>query len=86
MDYIFHDVVDELIGTDAAFGVSLGDNVADDPELMDEISRELHKSVFPGTTPLETTTVTGMPKETMKETKLSNVFSGRAPMLLNMAM
>ena len=30
VDYIFHDVVEELIGTDAALGISLGDNVADD--------------------------------------------------------
>ena len=37
-NYIFHDVVEELIGTDAAFGVSLGDIVADDPELMDDIA------------------------------------------------
>ncbi|NQU52689.1 MAG: calcineurin-like phosphoesterase C-terminal domain-containing protein [Bacteroidetes bacterium] len=39
VDFIYRDVVDELIGYDAAFGVSLGDNVADDPELMDEISQ-----------------------------------------------
>lgn len=39
VDYIFRDAVEELIGTDAAFGVSLGDNVADDPELMEEINK-----------------------------------------------
>ena len=39
VNYVFHDVVEELIGTDAAFGVSLGDIVADDPELMDDISQ-----------------------------------------------
>jgi hypothetical protein len=38
VNYIFHDVVEELIGTDAAFGVSLGDIVADDPELMDDVA------------------------------------------------
>ena len=38
MDYIFHDAVEELIGTDAAFGVSLGDIVADDPEMMDDVA------------------------------------------------
>lgn len=37
-NYIFHDVVEELIGTDATFGVSLGDIVADDPELMDDVA------------------------------------------------
>lgn len=40
VDYIYRDVVDELIGTDAVFGISLGDNVADEPELMDEIIQE----------------------------------------------
>lgn len=39
VDYIFHDVVEELIGTNAAFGVSLGDNVADDANLMEDISK-----------------------------------------------
>jgi len=38
VNYIFHDVVEELIGSDAAFGVSLGDIVADDPELMDDVA------------------------------------------------
>ena len=38
VDYIFFDAVDELIGTEAVFGVSLGDIVADDPELMADIS------------------------------------------------
>lgn len=40
VDYIYDDVVDELIDTDAVFGISLGDNVADEPELMDEIMQE----------------------------------------------
>lgn len=38
VNYIFHDVVEELIGSKAAFGVSLGDIVADDPELMDDVA------------------------------------------------
>lgn len=38
VNYIFRDVVEELIGTDAVFGVSLGDIVADDPELMDDVA------------------------------------------------
>jgi Icc-related predicted phosphoesterase len=38
VNYIFHDVVEELIVSDAAFGVSLGDIVADDPELMDDVA------------------------------------------------
>jgi hypothetical protein len=37
-NYVFHDVVDELIGSEAAFGVSLGDIVADDPEMMDDVA------------------------------------------------
>ena len=47
VDYIYHDVVDELIGTDAAFGISLGDNVADEPELMDEISKGIAQIGIP---------------------------------------
>ena len=38
VNYVFHDVVEELIGTDAVFGVSLGDIVADEPELMDDVA------------------------------------------------
>ena len=37
-NYIFHDVVEELIGTNAAFGVSLGDMVADEPAMMEDVS------------------------------------------------
>ncbi len=37
-DYVARDVVPELIGTDAAFGVNLGDIVADDPALFREVS------------------------------------------------
>ena len=38
VNYIFHDVVEELVGSKAAFGVTLGDIVADDPELMDDVA------------------------------------------------
>ena len=38
VNYIFHDVVEELIGSKAVFGVTLGDIVADDPELMDDVA------------------------------------------------
>ncbi len=38
VNYITHDVVEECIGTEAAFGVTLGDIVADDPNLFAEIS------------------------------------------------
>lgn len=38
VNFITHDVVEELIGMDAAFGVTLGDIVADDPELFGAIS------------------------------------------------
>lgn len=47
VNFIYHDVVDELIGTDAVFGVSLGDNVADEPELMDEISKGIAQIGIP---------------------------------------
>ena len=47
VNYVFHDVVEELIGSDVAFGVSLGDIVADDPELMDDISRGIAKIGVP---------------------------------------
>jgi hypothetical protein len=38
VNFVMHDVVEECIGTQAKFGVALGDIVADDPELFDEIS------------------------------------------------
>ncbi|SHF22930.1 Calcineurin-like phosphoesterase [Mariniphaga anaerophila] len=48
VNYIFHDVVEELIGTtDATFGVSLGDIVADEPELMDEVSKGIAQIGIP---------------------------------------
>lgn len=41
VNFISRDVVQECIGTDAVFGVSLGDVVADDPALFDEISQSI---------------------------------------------
>ncbi|MCP4646066.1 MAG: metallophosphoesterase [bacterium] len=41
--FVTHDVVDELIGTDAAFVVTLGDIVADDAGLFDPISQIVGK-------------------------------------------
>jgi hypothetical protein len=39
VNYISHDVVEECIGTTAAFGITLGDIVADDPNLFDAVSK-----------------------------------------------
>lgn len=39
VDYIAHDVVEELIGTDAAFGVTLGDIVFDDLNVMEGLNK-----------------------------------------------
>ncbi len=39
VDYIAHDVVEELIGTDASFGVTLGDIVFDDLSLFESQAR-----------------------------------------------
>ncbi|WP_417851276.1 calcineurin-like phosphoesterase C-terminal domain-containing protein [Thalassoglobus sp.] len=41
VDYITHDVVEELIGTDASFGVTLGDIVFDDLDVMDGINKSI---------------------------------------------
>ncbi len=41
VDYIAHDVVEELIGTDASFGVTLGDIVFDDLDVMDGINKTI---------------------------------------------
>jgi len=41
IDYLAHDVVEELIGTDAMFGVTLGDIVGDDLSLLDSINRTI---------------------------------------------
>jgi hypothetical protein len=39
VDYIAHDVVEELIGIDAAFGVTLGDIVFDDLDIFEPLNR-----------------------------------------------
>lgn len=41
VDFVTHDVVEEAIGSEAAFGVALGDMVADDPALFAEISQSI---------------------------------------------
>ena len=38
LNYLGRDVVAELIGADAAFGISLGDNVGDSPELQESVA------------------------------------------------
>ena len=47
VNFITHDVVEECIGTDATFGVTLGDIVADDPNLFAEISQSIAKIGIP---------------------------------------
>ena len=47
VNFIVHDVVEECIGTDAAFGVSLGDIVADDPNLFKEVSEGIGQIGIP---------------------------------------
>lgn len=39
VDYIAHDVVEELIGAEASFGVTLGDIVFDDLEVFDSLNK-----------------------------------------------
>ena len=41
IDYIAHDVVEQLVGTDAAFGVTLGDILFDDLSLFGSINRTI---------------------------------------------
>jgi hypothetical protein len=41
VDYIAHDVAEELIGTDASFGVTLGDIVFDDLDVFEAINRTI---------------------------------------------
>ena len=47
VNFVAHDVVEELIGTDAAFGVVLGDITADGPALFPEISQALAQTGVP---------------------------------------
>lgn len=41
VDWLTHDVVEEVIGTDASFGVTLGDIVFDDLDVMDGINKSI---------------------------------------------
>jgi hypothetical protein len=47
VNFITHDVVEECIGTKALFGITLGDIVADDPNLFAEISQSIGKIGIP---------------------------------------
>ena len=47
VNFILHDVVEECMETDAAFGVSLGDIVADDPKLFTEVSEGIGQIGIP---------------------------------------
>ena len=47
VNYLSHDVVEECIGKDAAFGIVLGDIVADEPWLFDEVAASLGQTGFP---------------------------------------
>ena len=47
IDYIAHDVVEELVGVDAAFGVTLGDILFNDLSLFDSLNRTIGKIGIP---------------------------------------
>ncbi len=47
VNYLNHDIVEDLIGTDAKFGVTLGDMVGHDPELLKEISEGIAQIEIP---------------------------------------
>ena len=47
VNFINHDIVEELIGTEAAFGVSLGDITADGPELFGNVSQGIAQIGIP---------------------------------------
>jgi len=47
IDYIAHDVVEDLVGVKAAFGVTLGDILFDDLSLFDSFNRTLGKIGVP---------------------------------------
>lgn len=47
VNFVTHDVVEECLDTDAIFGVSLGDIVADDPALFSEISQSIAQIGIP---------------------------------------
>jgi hypothetical protein len=47
IDYIAHDVVEELVGSQAAFGVTLGDILFDDLSLFDSFNRTIGRIGIP---------------------------------------
>ena len=47
IDYIAHDVVEDLVGVKAAFGVTLGDILFDDLSLFDSLNRTIGKIGIP---------------------------------------
>ncbi|MEZ6042693.1 MAG: calcineurin-like phosphoesterase family protein [Planctomycetaceae bacterium] len=47
IDYIAHDVIEGLVGEDAAFGVTLGDILFDDLSLFDSLNRTVGKIGIP---------------------------------------
>lgn len=47
VNFMSHDVVEECIGTDAAFGVTLGDLTADGPPLFEEIAARIAQVGIP---------------------------------------
>ncbi|WP_428656534.1 calcineurin-like phosphoesterase C-terminal domain-containing protein [Runella sp.] len=47
VNYVTHDVVEECLGTNARFGISLGDVVADDPNLFAEINGSIAQIGLP---------------------------------------
>jgi len=47
VNFVTHDVVEECIGTDAAFGISLGDIVADDVNLFKELNESIAQIGIP---------------------------------------
>ncbi|GAB3179216.1 calcineurin-like phosphoesterase C-terminal domain-containing protein [Telluribacter humicola] len=47
VNYVTHDVVEECIGTGATLGISLGDIVADDPNLFQEINQSISQIGIP---------------------------------------
>lgn len=47
VNYMTRDVVEECIGTEAKFGIALGDIVADEPWLFDEVAASIGKTGIP---------------------------------------
>lgn len=47
VNYLTHDIVEECIGSDAAFGVVLGDITANEPELFDEVAASIGQAGIP---------------------------------------